>query len=221
MQSYTPPAYSEESFHCPLCGFYAHQYWFQGCCVQTRVGGKHQEVADVSFCRCEHCGSLSVWRKGMMIYPDGGNAPLPNPDLPGEVVKDYEEARSILAKSPRGAAALLRLSIQKLCHQLGESGKDLNADIGSLVEKGLPEKVRQALDALRVIGNNAVHPGQIDLTDDADTATALFGLVNFIAEKMITEPKEIERLHALLPPGAIEQIKRRDGVALRPGDADH
>jgi hypothetical protein len=217
MQSSTPPAYNKESFHCPFCAVYAHQYWFQGCRVRRGVGGKHQEVADVSFCQCTHCGRTSVWRKAMMIYPDGGNAPLPHPDLPGEVVKDYEEARSILTKSPRGATALLRLLIQKLCQQLGEPGKDLNADIGSLVKKGLPEKVRQALDALRVIGNNAVHPGQIDLTDDADTATALFGLVNFIAEKMITEPKEIERLHSLIPPGAIEQIKRRDKPALTSG----
>jgi len=69
-----------------------------------------------------------------------------------------------------------------------------------------------ALDAVRVIGNNAVHPGQIDLTDDVATATALFGLVNFISEKMISEPAEIKRLYDLLPAGALAQIQKRDGT---------
>ena len=65
----------------------------------------------------------------------------------------------------------------------------------SLVEKGLPLRLQQALDAVRVIGHAAVHPGEMDLKDDQETAGALFGLVNFIVEKMIAEPKEVERLY--------------------------
>jgi hypothetical protein len=38
--------------------------------------------------------------------------------------------------------------------------------------------VQQSLDIVRVIGNDAVHPGQIDLTDDIETATKLFVLIN-------------------------------------------
>jgi hypothetical protein len=146
-----------------------------------------------------------------MIFPDGGGAPPPNPDLTEEIKIDFEEARSILSKSPRGSAALLRLSIQKLCMQLGEPGKNINNDIGSLVKKGLPAKVQQALDALRVIGNEAVHPGQIDLSDNLETASALFGLVNFIAEKMISEPKAVEVLYGKIPPEKLAQIEKRDG----------
>lgn len=105
---------------------------------------------------------------------------------------------------------MLRLCIQKLCQHLGEPGKDLNTDIGSLVKMGLAPGVQAALDAVRVIGNNAVHPGQIDLTDDIDTAAALFGLVNFISEKMISDAAEIKRLYDLLPAGALAQIQKRD-----------
>ena len=93
---------------------------------------------------------------------------------------------------------------------LGEGGKDLNKDIGSLVKKGLPLKIQQALDAVRVIGNNAVHPGELDLRDDIATANALFDLLNMIVSVMITQPKQVEAVYEKIPAGAREQIERRD-----------
>jgi hypothetical protein len=132
--------------------------------------------------------------------------------MPDDVRSEYEEARGVLPKSPRGAAALLRLAIQKLCGQLYPKDADLNTAIGALVKQGLPVRVQQALDVVRVIGNNAVHAGQIDLKDDAETAQSLFGLVNVITEIMIAQPKEIERLYGGLPEGARAAIERRDGT---------
>lgn len=145
-----------------------------------------------------------------MIYPEV-TVEQANSDLPEDVAIDYAEASSVLQKSPRSAAALLRLAVQKLCIALGEKGRDLNTDIGNLVKKGLPTKVQQALDVVRVIGNNAVHPGQLDLRDDPETATSLFRLINLIAEKMITEPREIDAVYAKLPDGSRKQIEERDG----------
>jgi hypothetical protein len=49
-----------------------------------------------------------------MIYPSGGPAPLPHPDLPDDIKEDYEKARSIVSRSPRSVAALLRLAVDKL-----------------------------------------------------------------------------------------------------------
>jgi hypothetical protein len=98
-----------------------------------------------------------------MLYPDAGGGPPANPDLPEDIRGDYLEAQAIVGRSPRGAAALLRLCIQKLCKHLGEEGEHLWTDIGNLVRKGLPPAVQEALDAVRVIGNEAVHPGQMDL----------------------------------------------------------
>jgi len=146
-----------------------------------------------------------------MIHPEFSGVEPPNSDLDADIQRDYQEATSILQKSPRGAVALLRLAIQKLMLQLGEKGKDLNTDIGNLVKKGLPVKVQQSLDALRVIGAQAVHPGELDLRDDQTTAEQLFKLVNFIAEKMITEPKEIEVIYGKIPEGKKQQIEKRDG----------
>jgi hypothetical protein len=94
---------------------------------------------------------------------------------------------------------------------LGEPGKDINKDLGSLVKKGLSPKIQKALDIVRAVGNESVHPGQIDLNDDPATTTKLFELINIIVDRMITQPKEIDKLFDSLPEGKKEAIQRRDG----------
>jgi hypothetical protein len=151
-----------------------------------------------------------------MIFPDSATAPLPNADLPKDNADDYSEARSIINKSPRGAAALLRLCVQKLCQHLGESGKNINADIAALVKQGLNPKIQKSLDIVRVVGNDAVHPGQIDLKDQPETATSLCQLINIIADTLITQPKLIDNLYSGLPEDKREHIAKRDA---KPGKA--
>ena len=70
--------------------------------------------------------------------------------------------------------------------------------------------MQKALDVLRVIGNNAVHPGQIDLKDDKETAISLFQILNAIIARCITVNKKIDALYEGLPPTALEAIKKRD-----------
>ena len=72
-------------------------------------------------------------------------------------------------------------------------------------------RVQKALDIVRVIGNNAVHPGQIDLKDDRATAEELCRLVNLIAEIMITQRKHLDEMYERLPKDALKQIEKRDG----------
>ena len=145
-----------------------------------------------------------------MIVP--GEAPVPpgHSDMPEKCSADYDEARNIVAVSPRGASAILRLTLQKLMVELGEQGKNLNDDIASLVTKGLPVLVQQALDFCRVVGNNAVHPGELEITDTPEIAHNLFEMVNFIVEDRIARPKQIQALYAKLPPGALRAIEKRD-----------
>lgn len=142
-------------------------------------GGSHffYNIYNLFISRCFNCDGLSIWIHNKLVYPTKGEAPPANPDMSPNIRRDYEEASAILDHSPRGAAALLRLSIQKLCIELGQPGKNINDDIKALVEAGLSQRVQMALDALRVIGNNAVHPGQIDLWDDRATAESLFRLL--------------------------------------------
>lgn len=171
---------------------------------------------------CTHCQRMSFWLEaehppgsdavdGRMIYPRVQTAPMPHLEMPEAVRNDYEEARSIASESPRGAAALLRLSIQKLTAHLGESGKNINDDIGALVKKGLPIEIQQALDIVRVIGNNAVHPGELSEEDVGEVASALFELINQIVEDRIARPKKLAALFDKLPEGARKAIEKRDG----------
>eukprot|EP01037_Dinobryon_pediforme_P005768 gene5769-5831_t len=187
---FVPPEHTKEAFHCPAfdCGAYAHQAWFSSA-GHSPIHG-HTISKEWSF---------------------SSSAPPPNPDLPDDIARDYEEARSILPVSPRGAAALLRLAVQKLCKELGQPGKHIDTDIASLVKLGLLPRVQNALDILRVVGNNAVHPGNMDLQDNTDTARALFDLVNQIVTQMITVPKETSTFYATLPQGARDAIAKRDG----------
>lgn len=137
--------------------------------------------------------------------------PPAHEDMPSECLPEYQEARDIVAVSPRAAAALLRLAVQKLVVVLGEKGKNINDDIGKLVEKGLPKQVQQALDFCRVVGNNAVHPGEIELNDTPEIAHNLFNMLNYIVEDRISRPRHIESLYNQLPDGARKAIENRDG----------
>lgn len=160
--------------------------------------------------QCFNCRELATWLHREMLHPSNGPSILPNSDLNDDIKRDFNEARSILNLSPRGAAALLRLAVQKLCVQLGETGRNIDTDIASLVKKGLNPKVQQALDIVRVIGNECVHPGELDMRDDGETATQLLLLVNLVAEQMITLPREINALYGKLPQGKRDAITARD-----------
>jgi predicted RNA-binding Zn-ribbon protein involved in translation (DUF1610 family) len=171
-------------------------------------------LANVFVSRCHTCNRLSIWLHDRLLYPPTMTGPAPNGDLSADVMRDYEEARAILDRSPRGAAALLRLAVEKICIELGAGGDNINKRIADLVSKGLPEEVQQALDAVRVIGNEAVHPGQLDLRDDRDTAMALFSLVNFIVEDRVTRPRQRSAIYGMIPPDKRRAIEARNAKAL-------
>lgn len=206
---YIQPQVFSTSFTCPHCGAIAKQDWW----MKRWYGdnpNQNKESHPLRVGTCHHCQKTTLWVEDKMYFPDTGNAPFPNPEMPESVLKLYTEAAAISSKSPRGAAALLRLSIQVLCQELGESGKNINTDIGSLVKKGLPLIVQQSLDIVRVTGNDAVHPGQID-TDNPETVGQLFDLVNIIIEYMIALPKKVSGIYSSLPSDKVKGISDRDG----------
>jgi Domain of unknown function (DUF4145) len=159
------------------------------------------------------CKKPAIWVHDTLIFPFNKDGPAPHADMPPDIVRDYEEARTILKMSPRGAAALLRLCVQKLCDVLGQEGKKIDSAIAALVAEGLSPVIEQALDSVRVIGNESVHPGVMDIRDDPETVQKLFGLVNLIVDRMIHHPKQVAAVYGTLPPEKKEGIKARNAKA--------
>lgn len=211
--TYIAPSLNAKSFTCPHCGVVARFVkWAYRADEPSGSVTEEQITAplmQLRIARCENCRGNCIWLGDALIYPDRGSAPMPNPDMPEDVRQDYEEASRISQKSPRGAAALVRLAIQKLMVHLGQTGENINADIKALVAKGLPPTIQQALDVVRVTGNNAVHPGVLD-ANDVHVAERLFPLVNVIVESQVSVPKQIAELYGGLPEGARTAIDRRD-----------
>jgi Domain of unknown function (DUF4145) len=204
MIPYIKPTFRAKNFNCPHCHVNAMQRW-DGVYRSSSV-----LLSELYVAFCNNCRAYSLWMNGEMLFPNVSTAPPPNSDLDPDIQIDFLEAGSIVNKSPRGAAALLRLCIQKLCIQLGLTGKDLNKDIGALVADGLSPRIQKALDAVRVVGNESVHPGEMNIRDDIGTAYALFDLVNRIAVDRLTHPKELDELYNNLPETKLKGIESRD-----------
>lgn len=209
MTKFVAPAFGLSSFTCPHCGVLAQQLW-ENICGEA-IDGETYLIKSLKLTTClnDDCNGVCIWLDRELVYPLGYLAPLPYDEMPDDVKSDFLEARLVVILSPRSAAALLRLALQKLMKHLGEPGKNINDDIKSLVKKGLPVGIQKAFDSLRVYGNEAVHPEEIDLTNDSETVAKLFGLMNLIVYYMIIAPNELDELYDGIPQ------KKKDGILTR------
>lgn len=213
-----------DSFTCPHCGCHATQErWTLYSCVRPVAGTGPRPVCELAQGRkgskartnrnlvtvslCPECRGACLWVDDTLVHPVTDEVPAPHADLPEDVRVDYEEAAAIRQVSPRGAAALLRLCIEKLCAHAELPGGTLSARIGALAKRGVPPTVQRALDLVRIAGNGAIHPGQSVTTDGI---SSLFGVVNYIAEMLIALPRRIDESYEAIPEGARQAIEKRD-----------
>jgi hypothetical protein len=166
-------------------------------------------VYNLEVSRCDSCNDIAVWLSDKIVYPPSGPSGVAAQDMPSVVQSLFDEAGAVFATSPRAAAAILRLALQHLLKELGQTGKDINADINSLIDLGLDADIAKQMHALRIIGNESVHPGQIDVNDEPYIAEALFDVLNQIVEQMITRPRKREELWKRLPEGKRKQVEDR------------
>ncbi len=215
------PGGTTPAFSCPFCKGIASHDWQAG--FSHKIESSIELSNVVVIAKCQACSETSIWLKNehlmtkeeknfeILLYPRTSTIDVqPNPDMPFNVREVFDEASLILDDSPRASAALSRLAIELLVDELKAEGKTLNNKIGDLVSKGLPVTIQQALDAVRVIGNNAVHPGKIDMSDDKEMAITLLKFINIIVQNQITQPKLINEAYSSLPEGTIQGIEQRD-----------
>lgn len=199
---------------CPYCGIYTFMYKIPlvvGHSLSSMCPWSNELNLYVS--RCPGCNEIAVWHKEKLIVPAGSMAPIPNEDMPEDIRKTYEEARSVFNNSPRCAVVLLRSVLEKLCNHICPSceKKFLNEKIAVLVKNGLSGKLQKAFDFIRVLGNNAVHElDEIDEKCAPEMALASFKLINIIVEKTITEDKLIKDLYSTIPKNHRDSIEARD-----------
>ena len=149
---------------------------------------------EVIIAYCEDCGKESVVVKGhngyledevVCKYPNISYTRLPD-CVPASIRSDYEEACQILQLSPKASATLARRCMQAMIHDCwGVEKSSLYNEIESLPES-VPVKHKQALHALRQIGNIGAHmkknADQI-LEVSPDEAKTMLGVVEFLIKE--------------------------------------
>ena len=206
--TYYPPEYEKEEFNCAHCKVFAHQIWSKLGVIDLFKVYLPSDLLTVS--KCKHCNKWSIWIEESLVYPAQITVEDPNDDMPDEVKKLYRESAQVLSISPRAAAALLRLGLQILLGAVGGDGKNINDDIKKIVALGVEPETQRALDILRVFGNSGAHPGEIKLDEDPDLVHKMYGLMNYVTDRLITQKNQINELFEGLPEGIKGQIESRD-----------
>src|SRR5436190_5920324 len=96
---------------------------------------RNRDVQNVSISYCFHCNEMCLWVYDQLVWPRRAGDPEPKLHAPPNVRRECEKATQTLEASPRGAAALLRLTIEKLCKELGVSGESVKDDIAFFVRE--------------------------------------------------------------------------------------
>lgn len=124
----------------------------------------------------------------MRLIPPQGAKSFPE-YVPQAIRNDYEEACLILNLSPKASATLLRRCLQGIIRDFWEvkitkanGFPTLREEIAELGKKDIDQKLKQAFNDLRKIGNIGAHMEQdVDLIIDVDHGEAGV-LLNFIED---------------------------------------
>lgn len=217
---------NQKSFKCPHCGAFAYMEWNNLYVISSDpMGNDFYIKTRVHQANCASCSNNNIWYNHApemdwlppnnfyeprdnndltRLYPiqEIANKDIPpaNADMPEDVKTLYIEAAIIFELSPRSAAALIRLALEKLCVHIGVKKKNIKESIEELAKDNIiPSRVAKAADNIRLIGNANVHSGIIcdEVLDDINPA--IFAYINLIVDYAITKPKEIEEINSLFP----------------------
>lgn len=146
------------------------------------------------------------------IWPTSTPAdiPPPNPDMPAECHKLYNGAALVFNHSPRTAGALLRLCLQVLLTEAKIEGKTIDLQIQNLIKSGEDPMNVLCMDICRILGNECVHPGIINLNEEGDIATLFFEFINMTTTRLFTAKRQVQEVYQKLPEGARKALEARN-----------
>jgi hypothetical protein len=142
------------------------------------------KMANLHISNCHSCNGFSLWVGGLLVFPTRIDK---TPEL---VEEDLDEAAAILNKFPRGAAALMRVCIQKLVPLLEDNGKGLNQRVSSLVRKGLEMEIQQAMDVLQVLRSDSTQLNPLESQSDRETALRFLDSLKEILERRMSQNQD-------------------------------
>ncbi|KAA6405505.1 hypothetical protein DPQ22_04145 [Candidatus Tokpelaia sp.] len=228
---YSVPEFNKTAFNCPHCGAFAEQKWSElrcdifahqndwelgrtlellknkGYSELDAAHMRYEQAGGIFAAICAHCKKYSYWLERKMLWPAASTIEMPNPDMPEECQKLYMEARIIAGQSPRAAAALLRLCVEKFILALGGTEKKLADGIQALIDNGkISQAEQEYLHICRLIGNDAVHPREISLSDSPEIVLPLFRFLNILVQRTISAEKERSNFIAGLPSNIQQKI---------------
>ena len=191
----------KDIFYCPFCKGETEHVWSEPAnfhtITETGIRAFEEPLRfsafDVRVRVCKKCRNASLWMNDKVVFPDHGDAPRPSPDMPDDVGKYYGEASLVMQKSPRAAAALLRTALEVLCNHLnlGDKRDGLSKRLAESKDK-IGDDMWNAMDVVRVLGNEAAHAGEINVNEKPETVRGLFVLINHIVQVLITHPKSVQ-----------------------------
>lgn len=179
-------------------------YWMNRRTIITSRADAHQCV-EVKIAYCENCGQESVVVRSINgSIGDEAIGKYPNinytqfPDyVPIAIRSDYQEARQIVELSPKASATLSRRCIQGMIRDRWGVSKSRLADEIDALPDEVPYAHKQALHALRKIGNIGAHMEKdvnliLDVTQE--DAEKLCAVVEFLIKEWYVNRHESEEL---------------------------
>lgn len=143
-------------------------------------------------------GELTEIRKEDNLYPKFSRRII-DPLVPTKYAEAFNEANSVLSISPKASAALSRRLLQSLIRDEYEITFDnLSKEIDAFLKlPDIPSYVKEAVDAIRKVGNWAAHPNKYEVTGEivnveSEEAGWLIDVLEALFDVTFIEPKKTQ-----------------------------
>lgn len=139
------------------------------------------------------------------IFPLSNCKQFPD-SVPKEVYKDYSEACNILSLSPSASATLSRRCLQKMIrNHWGIELSNLVNEINTIPNTNISNLERNALHAIRQIGNIGAHPDKILDVEPEDAELTIKIIEIFLQKWYVDDPANQNLLEKAIETNRLKQ----------------